>query len=419
MSLREIFFTALSALTSHKLRSSLSSLGIIIGVAAVVATVNINEGMKRQTLAQIESLGTNNLRIKSVKPTIAKPGEVTNMVASYGLKVSDAEHIKNALFEDVTVIPIRDMRKKVYAGEQKVDLRVLATSPEFADVIGLDVDIGRLITHTDMDVQAQVCVLGSSAKKRLFGNKQCLGEYVNIGHSYFEVVGILVDRTTSPSGASIAEDLNNCVLIPFTTGLYRFGRLTLSGEAGEFNAVYLELDELILQFKSTEAVVRAVDAVKAFLSRTHPKADYTLIVPVELIKQKEEVNRRFTWLMIVIAAISLVVGGIGIMNIMLASVYERTREVGLRMSVGATPADIRNQFLLESVLICLTGSIVGDIIGVGFSYLGCWMLDVEIVNIAFAYTLPFIFSSAVGIIFGTYPAVKASHLNPSEALRVA
>lgn len=419
MNLREIFLTALSALTSHKLRSSLSSLGIIIGVAAVVATVNINEGMKRQTLAQIESLGTNNLRIKSVKPTIAKPGEATNMIASYGLKVTDAEHIRDALFDDVTVIPIRDMRKKVYAGEQKVDLKVLATSPEFSDVIGLNIDIGRLITHTDMDVEAQACVLGSSAKKRLFGNKQCLGEYVNIGHRYFEVVGILTDRTTSPSGASIAEDLNNCVLIPFTTGLYRFGRFNLSGEAGEFNAVYLELDELILQFKSTEGVVRAVDAVNAYLARTHPKGDYTLIVPVELIKQKEDLNKKFTWLMIIIAAISLLVGGIGIMNIMLASVYERTREVGLRMSVGATPADIRNQFLLESVLVCLTGSVVGDILGIGFSFLGCYVMQVETVNVAMAYVLPFAISSAVGVIFGTYPAVRASHLNPTEALRVA
>jgi putative ABC transport system permease protein len=412
---------ALRSIGAHRLRSFLTTLGIIFGVAAVISMMSINEAAKRETLEQIEALGTNNIRLRSVPPPAKerKQDERDTWMIRYGVTEQDGGHIAAICPQVSSLVPLRDIRKKVYAGDRRLDVKVLGTRPELAEVSDLRLGEGRFLAGRDLEASNRVCVVGAEAARRLFGRRGALGETVNVGHRYFEVVGVLEDRAVAGTGASVAGDVNNCIFIPYSTCLERFGRTTVSMEPGKFEGLKVDYDELIAVLEDVDEVEPAAAVIRRYFERTHPKRDVEVLVPLELIRQREETRRKFTLVMISIAAISLLVGGIGIMNIMLAGVTERTKEIGTRRALGARQGDILRQFLSEAVVLSAAGGVLGIGVGVGLTFLVSGTFGWKFVITWVAVLVPLVVSTAVGLLSGTYPALKAARLDPIEALRAA
>jgi putative ABC transport system permease protein len=417
MTLRETIALALRSVARHKLRTFLTTLGVVFGTASVISMVSINEAAKRETLRQIEALGTNNVRIKSVRPPEEKRSERRDWALAYGVTRRDAEHVRAACPDLTTLVPLRDIRSKVFAGDRRLDVNVFGTDADFARAHGLKTREGRFLAALDAADHKRVCVLGAEARRKLFRGRRALGELVNVSRYYFQVVGVLEDRAVAGSGISAAADVNNCVFVPYSACMQRFGGFTVSREPGKVEAVRVEMDELIAVVRDVEAVVPAAAVIRRYFERAHPKRDAEVVVPLELIRQREDARRKFTLVMISIAAISLLVGGIGITNIMLANVVERTKEIGTRRALGARRRDIRRQFLTEAVLLSAVGGAVGIGAGIGLTLLISSAFGWNFVITWLAVGASMAVSGAVGLLSGTYPAVKASRLDPIEALR--
>jgi putative ABC transport system permease protein len=398
----------LEALRAHKLRALLTALGIIFGVAAVVAMMSIGEGARREALQQIQLMGIRNVLVYDVPIENKEAGEGRTNRSS-GLSLTDARALGEILPLVEKVVPEVQFTSDVQFGRESVEASVVGTSPDYADVLHYDAAQGRFFSFAEVTGVRRVCALGAGLKRELFYFRDAVGQQVRIGHDWYTVVGVMERRANlSDESAGEIRDTNRDVYIPVTSALQRFTRDPFASQ----------LDRITVQVVDEERIREAANLMQHTLQRRHNEVeDFQIVVPEALLRQRQATQRIFNIVMGAIAGISLLVGGIGIMNIMLASVLERTREIGIRRAVGARQHDILSQFLLEATVVSIAGGLVGLALGFAMtrviaSYAG-WLTVVSIPSVLLAFGV----SAAVGIVFGFYPARRAARLHPIECLR--
>lgn len=409
----KILRLAFRSLMQHKLRAALSILGVICGVGAVLAMLSISEGAKRESLKQIEQLGTRNVYVKPVSLT-AEQAERARTMRSQGLNTADAERIVIGCSVVEAVAYIKGLKASTVVSGSEAIPSVAACSPNYAAVLRLPLDQGRFISGEDVTLKNLVCVLGYDTAKTLGLNGQ-VGVFLRIEHELFKVIGILgrQDVKAEKSAAIAQRNYNSMIFIPAgTEGVFRQTSLV------QKNSLPEEAVELVVQMKTSEAVVSSVGVIKRILEVSHSGVeDYQVIAPQELLRQAQRTQRTFNIILGSIAFVSLLVGGIGIMNIMLATVSERTREIGIRRALGATQDDIVVQFLAESVLLTLSGGVIGLFAGLScvwlINALAGWQTAVTLLSLI----LSLFMSVLTGVFFGLYPAYSAAKMDPITALR--
>jgi putative ABC transport system permease protein len=434
MKWRSGFVLAFRSLLLHKLRSILSVLGIIIGTSAVIALMAFGKGSMEDALEDIRRQGTTNVIIKSAKPMDEASGanQKRSWVANYGLTWDDYDRL--TMIETVVgQVPMRIFPQEVRRVDRSVpNARVVATTEAYAKINRFDMALGRFLVDgedqkDEGDAQRfrNVIVLGASVAEELFPFEKVLGQSVVLNKEQYVVVGVIKERTprgTTSSGQS-AEDFNKDVYIPIKTCQVRFGERVIIREGGSRRGEQVQLHQITLTVSDIDKVRSTGDVVRAVLERYHPRKDWEVSVPLDRLEEAERARNRFLGLLVIIAAISLLVGGIGIMNIMLATVTERTREIGIRRALGAKRRDITMQFIIEAVVQTCIGGFLGIAVGLGvafgipalarafFSSHLPVQLDVASIFLSLG------FAVVVGVVFGWYPAWKASRLDPIEALR--
>ncbi len=390
---------AVRNLMVHKLRSTLSVTGVVFGVAAVTAVSSVGEGARREALEQIGDLGIDTITVRSKPAAGGGPGAA--------LRVSDAAAVRAIGPDIAAVAPVREATAPVQAAGRATDAGVVGTTAEYADASRLRVASGRFLAVLDVERRSRVAVLGASIASDLFPLGDPRGQRVQVGGDWFDVVGVAEGRGArrGRGGPIRARDVNRAVFVP----LLALDRGRDPRPDG--------IDEIVLRVDDAEHVARSAEVVKSIVQRTTGSDAFEVVVPREILRQKERTQRIFNVVTGAIAAISLLVGGIGIMNIMLASVAERTREVGIRRAVGASRRDIGAQFLVESSLLTATGGVLGTVLGIAGSAaiqaLAGWPTALS-AKMLFTGLLT---ATAVGLGFGFYPAWEAAHLEPMEALR--
>ncbi len=404
------------SLCLHGLRSILTVLGIVFGVCSVIAMLAIGEGASQEALERIRQLGSHNILVESVKPPEDQSASASrSRVVEYGLTYDDAERISQTLPTVEIVVPTREIRQNIRSRERRIDGLVVGTMPWYMDVAKLRLKQGRFITWMDVKGKHNVCVLGAELVRALFPVDEPLGMIVRLGQQPYKVVGIMEPR--ADKGGEGRRNFDKDMYIPLSTAKTRFGEMIVKISSGSFDLERIQLHSMTLKVNSLENVVAAANVVEDLLQRHHKKEDYKLEVPLELLRQAEETERTFNIVLGSIAAISLLVGGIGIMNIMLATVTERTREIGIRRALGARQHDIVVQFLSESIILSGFGGLIGVGLGVTLPWLVTAFFDMTTQITPWSLFLALFISVAVGIIFGIYPANRAAQLDPIEALR--
>ena len=408
----------LKSLWLHKLRSVLTALGIIFGVCSVIAMLAIGEGASYEAQEQIRQLGSNNIIVNSVKPP--DDGSVATeqtRALNYGLTYLDAERIRSTVPGVEVVVPTRRVRRHIVRNQRRVDGNIVGTVPWYLDVANRALLRGRFISPLDMRSQAPVCVINEPVAGRLFPLEEPIGQIVRAGGDCYQVIGIL--RASSAKAGSAGADPTSGldVYIPMTTAEGRYGDTDVRRRSGSYEATIIQLHSLIVRVPRLEDVMLTAKAVERVLRHGHPKQDYEMIVPLELLERARETKRIFSIVLGSIAAISLLVGGIGIMNIMLATVTERTREIGIRRALGARRRDIVAQFITETTLLSSTGGLLGVALGIVIPYAVTHFAKMLTIVTPASCILAFSISVAVGLIFGIYPAYRAAAMDPIEALR--
>jgi putative ABC transport system permease protein len=399
-------------LASHKLRSLLTMLGMIFGVAAVVAMLSIGAGAQQKVMAFIEQLGVRNLIVEAKE---ARNDQELQKVRknSPGLTLSDYQIIRQNMPSIQEATPRKRFTPtKILPKPQQDTPVVYGVEPSYLEIGHLRVTEGRFFDASDNAASAPVCVLGAAAKDSLFGASQAVGEYIKLNEMWCHVIGIVGPQLAPESDVSgvRTEDMNNLVYAPLNSVLYRL----------EDSQSWLkdEIDGLYLHLASVETSVTDAEVVRGILNSSHHDAgDFSVIVPAELLAQQKRTEQLFNTVMVAIASISLLVGGIGIMNIMLAAILERTREIGVRRAIGARRWDIIRQFVIEATLISFAGGLLGVVLGFAMSQLIAWLAGWSTVVTISSILLAFVVSISVGLVFGIYPAVKAARLDPVEAIR--
>ncbi len=408
----------------HKLRSVLTMLGIIFGVCSVVSMLAIGEGASFEAQQAIKKLGSNNILLRSVKP--ADDNKVSSGARSfameYGLTYQDAGRLQLTIPGVKRVLPMRVIRDNLRFAQNSVAGQIIGTHPLYSEIAGLDILRGRFLTETDETHKDNVCAITSGLSAQLFPFQDPLAEEVKVGSDYYRVVGVVRERSTGqkrPGSASPAEGnaLDNNIYIPLSTARSRFGETLIRRSAGSFEAERVQLHQITVQLSDPDRVETAVPQIESTLQHFHAKRDYEMIVPLQLLRQAEETKRMFNIVLGSIAAISLLVGGIGIMNIMLATVTERTREIGIRRALGARKQDIVLQFLVETLVLSVGGGLIGLCLGIVVPLLVQMLTRMPTVITLWSLVLAFTISAAVGVLFGLYPASRAANLRPIEALR--
>jgi len=305
---------------------------------------------------------------------------------------------------------------------RRVDCEIVGTVPWYPEMRNHHVAEGRFFTDLDMDAQTSVCVLGAEMVPALFPLDTPLGKHVRVGGNYYQVIGIMEPRgaapkTDEPAAEGATTAASHRMFIPLETAKLRYGEVLMRRRQGSFEAERIALHEVTVKVASLEQVRGVAEAIKQILERNHKKKDYQIDVPLEMLKQAEDTKRIFNIVLGSIAAISLLVGGIGIMNIMLASVTERTREIGIRRALGARRRDIVTQFLVETVLLAGAGGILGVLLGITIPYVVTQTAGMKTIITLWSPMLAFVISALVGVVFGMYPAFRAAQMDPVEALR--
>ena len=410
----------------HRLRSLLTMLGIVFGVCSVIAMLAIGEGASYEAQEQIKSLGSQNVIIRSVKPPEdqkVSENAQSNYVLDYGLKEVDVSRIKKTIPGVEVIVPGRIMREYVWNVHYRIDTEVTGTVSWYPEMRNHPVERGRFFTQIEFDNKENVCVLGAEMAGKLFPLEEPVGSDVRVGPSYFRVIGIMEPRRVDASQAEAPENSTtgsrvlNRMFIPLSTARTHWGEVLIRRRSGSTEAERIALHEVTVKVDQPENVVNVAESVKALLKETHKKEDYVVVVPLELLKRAEETKRIFKIVLGSIAAISLLVGGIGIMNIMLASVTERTREIGVRRALGAKRGDITTQFLIETVILSGTGGLIGVLLGVFIPYAVTYFTNMLTIVTFWSPLIAFSISGLVGVIFGLYPASRAAKMDPVEALR--
>lgn len=432
--LLETFRLGLKNLHLHKLRSLLTALGIILGVAAVIIMVAIGEGGKQAALEQVRQLGANNILVRSVKPPESSDATGrTSRVLDYGLKRVDLARIRTVPGLSA-VVPIKDVEQRiVHADLRAPAAAAIGTTPEIFDLINLRLARGALFTHIQAERSESVCVLGAKVAEQLFPFQDPLGQTVQVGSTgtpilVLTVIGVLEPtglRVGSEGAAIMQRDPDQQVFFPFNLAQTTYGDAITKRLAGSMERKQVELSEVWLKAHSMQDVERIAGMVQNYLgvSRRGQLNDVEVKAPIEILRNAERLNRMFNFILVVIAGVSLVVGGIGIMNIMLATVTERTREIGVRRALGAKRKHITLQFLIETTVISLSGGLIGIALGASVAKLlpiivaavGAGEYPTSIAT--WSVIGSFVVSIGIGIGFGLYPAMKAARMDPIEALR--
>jgi putative ABC transport system permease protein len=411
------------SLLLHKLRSILTMLGIIFGVCSVIAMLAIGEGASYEAQEAIKKLGSQNIIIRSLKPPDdAKQSGLGRPVAiDYGLTYDDGARIQSTIPGVIRVLPVRIIRENVYFARNIVPCQILGTLPFYGDIVGIDIVRGRFLTETDELTQDNVCVLTVGLAQRLFPYQDPLAQSIKVSSFYYRVVGLIREKNMpeqrTQEGKMEGQPLDNNVYVPLSTARTRFGETLVRRTSGSMEMETVQLHQLTVQMRDISSVETADPQIKTILSRFHKKNDYEIIVPLQLLRQAEQTKRIFNIVLGSIAAISLLVGGIGIMNIMLATVTERTREIGVRRALGAKQRHITMQFLVETVVLSVGGGIIGVLVGIIVPIVVSELTTMRTIITLWSVILAFSISGAVGIIFGLYPARAAALLDPIEALR--
>ncbi len=405
-------YMGLSSLLVHKLRSLLTMLGMIFGVGAVVAMLSITAGAQKEMMSYIDLLGVNNIIIEA-KEAVDRNELQARRAISQGMSFRDYR----AIAENVQGIEASTPRKrfkplKVLPKTSQEMPLLIGVQSNFLAINSLKVVEGRFFTEDDDARSAPVCVLGENAKVNLLGYDSAVGKFVKVNDTWLQVIGVLAQQATADTEVEGLEvtNRNNMVIAPLNTVMRRF----------EDNNSYLkdEIDGIYIRVTPTTDSIETANVVNAILTATHKDAgDFTVTVPAGLLEQRKRTQFIFSVVMLCIAGISLLVGGIGIMNIMLATVLERTREIGIRRAIGARQSDIVRQFLTEAVLISIVGGLIGILFGFTLSRViaaaAGWSTVVTTSSIAVAFGV----SCGIGLLFGIYPAVQAAKLDPIEAIR--
>jgi len=386
----------------HRLRSMLSALGIVFGVAAVIAMLSVGEGARREILTEVGRMGITRVSVRA--GTLSEETEYdARSLQSLGLNIDDARAIVDVVPTVESLAPLRESSEQMTRAEYRVEATLLATTPSFSGTEELVIDEGRFLTDTDVSDRKRVVVLGHELAQVLFPYQGAVGEQVRVDDDWYTVIGALESRERSRRGSRLSvRNINRVAFVPLTALAEPSGRV----------------DEIAIRIEDADAVRDSAMLIESVVSRRHRGAsDFELIVPQELIAGYERARFQFNVVVGSVAAISLIVGGIGIMNIMLANVSERLREVGIRRSLGASRRDIRQQFLVEALLLTGSGGVTGIGLGVVASlavstYAG-WPTALSLSAVASAVLL----AVTIGVSFGLYPAMSAARQNPVDALR--
>lgn len=432
MGILDAIQTGLSELLSHKMRSMLTMLGVIFGVAAVIAMVSIGEGAKQEALDQIRKMGIDVVHVKRA----AIAGELLEKAqerSPAGLKYSDISALRQVCEFAREVIPLREVFADVKVGEKPISVKIVGTTAGYEKVTHSAVQSGRFLIDSDARNHVSVCVLGAAAKRELFGFNDALGKLVKVNKRLFHVVGIMEPKEIGQATAYAAlRDINSDIYIPITVSMTDYQIYSQQAVPTTIQTLQMmrrrlmsrpsmdktPVSEVIIRVESDAATVPTASVIRSVLNRQHKGIrDYEIVIPAELLRQSQQTQRIFNIVMAAIAGISLLVGGIGIMNIMLATVTQRTREIGIRRCVGATRWDIIRQFMLEALVITFAGGLIGVALGVGGAHAIAIYANWRTLVSAQAVVLSFGVSGLVGIVFGLYPAIRAAMVDPIEALR--
>jgi putative ABC transport system permease protein len=402
----------LQNLLVHRLRSLLTMLGMIFGVAAVVSMLSIGAGARQKVMAFIEQMGVRNLIVEAKETTEWQAHQKIRRI-SPGLTLQDYRVIADDVDGIVASTPRKRFTptKTIPKSQQDVP-SVYGVKPIYKEIAGLRLLEGRFFDPSEELRADPVCVLGAGARSNLFGVADPIDQYVKVDEQWFRVIGVARPQLSAQTDSAglPSQDLNNVIYAPLNAVVLRLEN-TYSDLRDDIDGIYLNLHE------KTDMSV-AAQVVRAVLgSSHHGAADYSVIVPAELLAEQKRTERLFNAVMVAIASISLLVGGIGIMNIMLASILERTREIGLRRAVGARQSDVVRQFVVEAVMISFVGGSFGIVFGFVMSRLIAWLAGWSTIVTATSILLAFLVSITVGLVFGIYPAVKAARLDPVEAIR--
>ena len=432
--LLETFLLGLKNLRLHKLRSLLTALGIIFGVTAVIIMVAIGEGAKRQALEQIQQLGAHNILVRSVKPPeSSEAAGRTQRMLEYGLKHDDLARLET--MPDVArIVPLRDTEQRVTRGDVRAQANAIGTTPEIFHVIKLPLDRGAYFDAVQYDRGDAVCVMGFTAARQLFPFEEPIGQTIRVGTPgrgtvVLTIIGVLQPtglRAGSEGAAMMNRDLDLDIYFPLTLARSAFGTLNIRRQAGAEERKKIELSEVWLQANAVGDVERLASVAENLVAigKGGQRSDVEVKAPIQILRAAERTQRTFNFIMVGIACFALVVGGIGIMNIMLATVTERTREIGIRRALGAKRRHITLQFLIETTVISISGGLIG--IGLGSSIAKGLPFAVQFLSdtdqryptdiAAWSVVSSFIVSGLIGIGFGLYPAVMAARMNPIEAM---
>ncbi len=409
MDYREYLEIGYKSITQHKLRSFLTMLGVIFGVGAVIAMMSIAGGAQKAALEQIKLLGTNNIRVKQVELSGDQRDEA-EFKGSMGLSLRDVDLIPQVVPGVEAVAPIKIFDVEIRYQDQKAPGRVVGTSTQYDEVVNFYPEEGRFISDLDVLEAKKVCILGVDIARDLFKLNNPIGEKVKIEENWYTVVGVMQTKAIRKDKSTVIEvrNMNRDVYIPIST---MFNRL-LSFE------MYDNMNELAVRINNQDLVIPAAKILERMLLRTHKGIrDFEIVIPRQLLAQAQRTQQIFNVVMGAIAAISLLVGGIGIMNIMLATVTERIKEIGIRRAIGATERDIMLQFLNETVFISVSGGIIGIFMGALMAEIITRYAEWDTVISGIAIVSAFGISVLVGIVFGMYPAQKAARMDPIQALR--